>query len=136
MTAPSPAASLACELIIEHQGPEEMSIHFVLTNRTGAPATIHYYLPFMQFDVRVTAGGVERSISQPAIDLPVQPADLTLPIGGRGTLETPIRLRFASQPAVPPDSFVWTIAGEPAPIEVRATIKLDGIAIPPCTARF
>jgi hypothetical protein len=33
------------------------------------------------------------------------------------------------------DAMVWTIAGAPAAIELRATLRIDGETIAPCVAR-
>ncbi len=129
-------AGLRCELTLQHQGPDELALLFVIVNGTRQPVTIHYDRPFMQFELRITAAGVERSISEPVINMPVESQQLELVPRGRASFNTPVRLRFASRPSAATDSFIWTISGEPAPIEVRATIRIDGITVSPCVARI
>ncbi len=129
-------AVLRCELTVQRQGPDELALRFVVVNGTRQPVTLHYSYPFMNFELRITAAGVERSISEPMIDMPVEPRELQLAPGSRASLDTPIRLRFASRPSTPSDVFVWTVSGDPAPIEVRATIQFDGITVPPCVAQI
>jgi hypothetical protein len=128
------ADGLGCELVVGREG-DRLTLAFALANRSSQPTTIHYYRPFMQFDLRAVADGRELPIVQPDFDGPVQPAELQLPAGGRGTLETPVRLRFSPKRELVDDPFVWTIVGEPATVELRATLRLEGLSIPACIAR-
>jgi hypothetical protein len=129
-----PGADLGCELTVRREG-SRLALAFVLSNRTSAQRTIRYFHPFLQFELKAIADSRERVISQPDLDIPVQPQELHVPAGGRASLDTPIRLRFASDLDAGDDAMVWTIAGEPGPLELHATLRLDGVSVPPCVAR-
>lgn len=134
MTDQPAGSELACELKVQREG-SHFALSFVLSNRSAQPRTVHYFYPFMQFDLRVTSGARELAVSQPEIDMPVDPRELSIPAGGHASLATPIRLRFGTRDAAGGDPMVWTIEGDPAPIELRATLRLEGVAVSPCLAR-
>ncbi|HWU89706.1 MAG TPA: hypothetical protein VN253_20730 [Kofleriaceae bacterium] len=127
-------SELTCELEVRREG-SRLALTFVLSNRSLQPRTVRYFHPFFQFELRVSANGRELAVSQPDIDMPVDPRELQVPVGGRASLEAAIRLRFASDGEAGDDRMLWTIEGASAPIELRATLRLDGVAVPPCTAR-
>jgi hypothetical protein len=134
MSTASNTSELGCELVVGREG-DRLTLAFALTNRASQPKAIRYYRPFMQFDLRAVADGRELPILQADFDAPVQPAELQLPAGGRGTLDTPVRLRFSPTREVADDPFVWIIVGEPAAVELHATLRLEGLSIPTCVAR-
>jgi hypothetical protein len=120
---PPPPPALACEVRVT-----DGSLAFELVNTTAAARTVAYHRPYMGFELKVTdQAGNPRSLEQPAIDMPVERADLVVPARGKATLSTPIRLRFAGDGA-PPDSsrFTWVISGERAPVTLDVRMRLDG----------
>jgi hypothetical protein len=131
---PSANTELGCELAVRPQGTG-FGLAFVLSNRSSSARTLHYYRPFLQFDVRVLSRGAELRIVRGDFDGPVEPAQLELPAGGTATLDTPVTLLFAPKAEPPGDAFMWTVIGEPRGLELRATLRLDGVTFPECIAR-
>ncbi|HEX8115413.1 MAG TPA: hypothetical protein VF516_47125 [Kofleriaceae bacterium] len=130
-----PAGSeLACELKVRDLGTR-LGLTFALTNRSPSARTLHYYHPFLQFDLSVTANGRPLTLTQPDIDVPSQPRELHIASGSTAEIDTPISLRFASGDAAASDSMVWTIQSAPMAVELHATLRLDGDTVGPCTTR-
>jgi hypothetical protein len=130
----SPAHSdLGCELAVERHGAS-LGLGFVLSNRSSSPRTVHYFRPFLQFDLRALAGGAELRIVRGDFDGPVEPATLDIPAGGTARLDTPVTLQFAATAAPPGDAFTWMLIGEPRALELRATLHLDDEPLPECVA--
>jgi len=125
---------LTCELKIRDLGAR-LGLAFALTNRSSSARTLHYYHPFLQFDLRVTAGGRALTVSQPDIDIPSQPRELPIAAGGTAELDTPITLRFAGDTAADAGSMVWTIQSAPTTVELHATLRIEGETIAPCVVR-
>jgi len=125
---------LTCELKVRAPGAR-LGLAFVLTNRSSSAKTLHYYHPFLQFNLRVTAGDRTLALSQPDIDIPAQPRELQIVAGGTVELDTPISLRFASDAAEDLGSMVWTIEGSPTTVELHATLRIEGETLPPCVTR-
>jgi hypothetical protein len=134
MSNASHASELGCELVVGREG-DRLTLAFALANRSSQPRTIRYHRPFMQFDLHAAADGHELPVVRADFDAPVQPAELHLPGGGRGTLDTPVRLRFSPTREMVDDPFVWTIVGEPATVELRATLNIEGLSLPACVTR-
>jgi hypothetical protein len=113
--------ALACEVSVAGQ-----DLTLVLVNATDRPRTLAYHRPYMELELKLTerTGGAARSIMQPAIDMPVERAELVVPPRGKATLATPIRLRFASDPG-DASPFTWVISGAPAPLDIAATLRFD-----------
>jgi hypothetical protein len=127
-------SELACELKVRDLGTR-LGLTFALTNHSSTPRTLHYYHPFLQFDLSVTANGRPLTLTQPDIDVPSQPRELQIAPGGTAEIDTPISLRFASGDAEAPDSMVWTIQIAPTSVEFHATLRLEGDTVGPCTTR-
>ena len=133
MTHPT-GSELACELKVRELGTR-LGLTFALTNRSPGPRTLHYYHPFLQFDLTVTANGGKLTLTQPDIDVPSQPRELHIAPGSTAEIDTPISLRFASGDAADADSMVWTIQSAPTSVELHATLRLEGDTVGPCTTR-
>lgn len=127
-------SELACELKVRDLGAR-LGLTFALTNRSPGARTLHYYHPFLQFDLSVTANGRPLALTQPDIDVPSQPRELHIPSGSTAEIDTPISLRFASGDATASDSMVWTIQSAPTAVELHATLRLEGATVGPCTIR-
>jgi hypothetical protein len=98
------------------------------------PKTIRYFRPFMQFDLRVLTDGRELVVMRGDFDGPASPAELQLPAGGTGRLETPVTLRFAAKAASDSDALQWTVVGEPRSVELRATLRIEHESFRECIA--
>ena len=113
------AGELACELKLRDTG-SRIGLGFVLANRSGSPATVHYFHPLLQFDLRVTAGDRALTVVQPDVDVPAQLRELAIAAGGTAELATPVSLRFASDAPATAASMVWTIDSAPTTVDVKA----------------
>ena len=133
MTQPT-GNELACELKVRDLGAR-LGLAFVLTNRSSSAKTLHYYHPFLQFNLHVTACGRALTLTQPDIDIPAQPRELQIAAGGTTELDTPISLQFASAAAADAGSMVWTIEGQPTTVELHATPRIEGETLAPCVTR-
>jgi hypothetical protein len=129
------APMLTCALDVQRIGPS-LGLAFVLSNHATHPKTIHYFRPFMQFDLHVLAEGRELTIVRGDFDGPVTPAELQLPAGGTARLETPVTLQFAAQAATSSDALRWTVVGEPRSVEIRATLRIEHESFPDCIAHI
>jgi len=129
------AGELGCELKLRDTG-SRIGLGFVLANRSSSAATVHYFHPFLQFDLRVTAGDRALTVVQPDVDAPAQLRELAIAAGGSAELATPVSLRFASDAPANAASMVWTIDSPPTTVELRATLRFEGESLPPCTARI
>jgi len=134
VTVTQPTDELSCELKVRSIGTR-LGLAFMLANRSASAKTVRYFHPFLQFELQITADGQPVRLTQPDIDIPSQPRELQLAAGATAALDTPISLRFASEPAVDASSMVWTIEGSPRPIELRATLHLASETVAPCSAR-
>ena len=134
-TPPTPPAhtELGCELAVRRQG-DSLGLAFLLSNRTSSSKTIHYFRPFLQFDLRVLADGADLRIVRGDFDGPAEPAVLDLPPGGTAKLETPVTLQFATTASSPGDAFAWTVIGAPHSIELHATLRIENESFPDCVA--
>ena len=135
-TPPTPPAhtELGCELAVRRQG-DSLGLAFLLSNRTSSAKTIHYFRPFLHFDLRVLSDGTDLRIVRGDVDGPVEPAVLELPPGGTTKLETPVTLQFlptADTPAT--DAFAWKVIGAPHFIALRATLRIENESSPDCVA--
>jgi hypothetical protein len=126
---------LGCALDVRREGPR-LRLAFVLRNPGAQPRTIHYYRPFLQFDLRVTGDGKSLTVSRGDFDGPVQPAELQVPASGTATLETPVVLQFAAAAAPSDGPFTWTVIDAPGTIELRATLRIEHEVFPECVARI
>ncbi|HEY6175602.1 MAG TPA: hypothetical protein VIX73_14185 [Kofleriaceae bacterium] len=129
------AGELACELKLRDTG-SRIGLGFVLANRSSSPATVHYLHPFLQFDLRVTAGDRALTVVQPDVDVPAQLRELAIAAGGTAELATPVSLRFASDAPATAASMVWTIDSAPTTVDVKATLRFEGESLPPCATRI
>jgi hypothetical protein len=119
MNTPTP-----CRAFLTPAADGEFGVRFALSNPTSEPIALDTYQPFLQFRVRATAGGTNLAVTQPALDLPVQPVTLNVPAGGSLELVTPVRLRFQAQGAASQDRFVWSIAHGPKGVQLTFTLDL------------
>jgi hypothetical protein len=131
---PAPA-ELVCELKLRDTGAR-VGLGFVLGNHSSTATAVHYFHPFLQFDLRVTAGGRAMTIVQPDVDVPAQLRELAIAAGGTAELATPVALRFASDAPATAASMVWTIDSPPTTVELQATLRFEGESLPPCGARI
>jgi hypothetical protein len=129
------AGELACELKLRDTG-SRIGLGFVLGNRSSSAATVHYFHPFLQFDLRVTAGGRALTVTQPDVDVPAQLRELAIAGGGTAELATPVSLRFASDAPATAASMVWTIDSPPTTVELQAALRLEGETLAPCGAHI
>jgi len=132
--APLPGA-LACELKLRDTGAR-IGLSFALVNRAASAATVHYFHPFLQFDLQATAAGHALRVVQPDVDRPAQLRELAITAGGSAELATPVSLRFASDAPATAGSMVWTIDSPPTSIDLAATLRFEGESLPPCGARL
>jgi hypothetical protein len=133
-SGPAPGA-LACELRLRDTGAR-IGLSFAVVNRTASAATVHYFHPFLQFDLQATAAGRALSVVQPDVERPAQLRELAIAGGGSAELATPVSLRFASDAPANAASMVWTIDSPPTSIDLTATLRFEGEALPPCAARI
>lgn len=96
-TVPTPSDAsahpeLGCDLAVRREGAG-LGLTFVLSNRSTAPKAIHYFRPFLQFDLRVLSDGRDLHIVRGDFDGPAAPAELQIPAGETAKLETPVTLR-------------------------------------------
>jgi hypothetical protein len=131
---PAPGA-LACELRLRDTG-SRVGLSFALVNRAPNAATVHYFHPFLQFDLKATTAGRALSVVQPDVDRPAQLRELAIAAGGSAELATPVSLRFASDAPANDASMVWTIDSPPTSIDLTATLRFEGESLPPCGARL
>jgi hypothetical protein len=125
---------LGCELAVRRAGAD-LGLVFVLSNRSASPKTIHYFRPFLQFDLHIISDGRDLRIVRGDFDGPVAPAELQITAGGTAKLETPVTLQFATAAEPTGDAFVWTVIGDPHALELRATLRLEDQSLPECVAR-
>jgi hypothetical protein len=113
---------LACEVRFE-----VWSMQLRLVNTTDVPRRVEYFRPYMDLELTLRdPNGTVRSISQPPIDMPVEKVELVVPPHGKAPLPTPIWLRFSTDVAADVSPFIWRISGAPVPLDVEATLRLDG----------
>jgi hypothetical protein len=137
-TVPNPpdqptAPMLECALEVQRIGPS-LGLAFVLSNHATHSKTIHYFRPFLQFDLRALAEGHELVVMRGDFDGPATPAELQLPAGGTARLETPVILQFAAKAAPDGDALRWTVVGEPRSVELRTTLRIEHESFPECIA--
>jgi hypothetical protein len=129
---------LKCELDLTPAAGGDITLAFQVQNPTRHSVEIHFFRPFVGFELTVKAADGPIPLIQPAYDVPVQPQTLTLAPGATTRIDTPIHLRF--DPQVPPSGgdvpTRWSLAHAPVPIQVQATLQLTGAEVAPCEARF
>lgn len=136
MAPPGPApGTLACQLELHDTGAR-VGLAFAVVNHAETAATVHYFHPFLQFDLTVTAAGRALPVMQPDVDRPAQLRELAIAAGGTAELATPVSLRFASDAPAAAGSMVWTIDSPPTSVELSATLRFEGESLPPCGARL
>lgn len=126
-------ATPPCHATVAHQPDGSYAISVELTNAGDQPVTLESYQPFLQFRVRAEADGAPVTIDQPALDLPVQPIDLTIPARGSLTLRSPIRLVIAAGARGAKDGFVWTIARPATGLTLAIDVDLAAPYGGPCS---
>ena len=131
---PAPG-TLGCELKLRDTG-SRVGLSFALVNRAASAANVHYFHPFLQFDLTATAAGRALTVVQPEVDRPAQLRELAIAAGGSAELATPVSLRFASDAPAGAASMVWTINSPPTSVDLTATLRFEGEALPPCGARL
>ena len=131
---PAPG-TLACELKLRDTG-SRVGLSFALVNRAASAASVHYFHPFLQFDLAATAAGRTLTVVQPDVDRPAQLRELAIAAGGSAELATPVSLRFASDAPAGAAAMVWTIDSPPTSVDLTATLRFEGEALPPCRARL
>lgn len=132
--APAPG-TLACQLELRDTGAR-VGLAFAVVNHAPTAATVHYFHPFLQFDLTATTAGRVLRVVQPDVDRPAALRELAIPGGGTAELATPVSLRFASDAPASTGSMVWTIDSPPASVELTATLRFEGETLPPCGARL
>ena len=132
---PAMQAPPSCRAVLTPGSHGEYSLRFTLSNPTPRPIALDGYEPFLQFHVRAVAGGAVLAVEQPALDIPVQPITITVPASGSVELITPIRLRFRVGDGPSAERFVWSIAHDPAGVELSFTLELPPPFDQPFTAR-
>ena len=129
--------SLSSELEVAPKEDGEFALTFHLLNQGQNTIGVTYNVPFADFDLRVYAGNKEEvEVVQPAYDSAVQPVTVTIPVGGKVSIETPIRLRFDPQigPAGGDIPTLWTLYHEPVPVRLKFILYLEGVDVAPCEA--
>ncbi len=133
------AHTLTCDLeLTPALAGEEIGLAFQVHNTGDAPVELHYFVPFIGFDLEVMADDGPVSLVQPGYDTGVRPTTQTIPGGETAQVDTPIRLRFDPQvgPAGGAVPTVWSLRHVPAPIVVRATLKFRDMVVGPCESQF
>src|SRR5262249_34380609 len=113
-------------------------IAFYLENQSPEPVVVHYFRPFVSFDVEASIKGRSIEIVTPALDIGVEPVSVALASGGTLRLDTPIRLVFNPRPGDSQEAspFEWCIAHEPTAVRLRFTLHIDPAVAGPCEATF
>jgi len=116
----------------------EIGMAFQVHNPGDSPIELRYFVPFIGFELTVTADDGPVQVVQPMYDTGVQARVVSIPGGGAARVETPIRLRFDPQigPAGGDIPTIWTMRHAPTPITIRATLRFPNLAIGPCERRF
>ncbi|MCB9796352.1 MAG: hypothetical protein H6741_26960 [Alphaproteobacteria bacterium] len=124
------APEIRCGLRLSPHG-DELSVAFELENRSPRGVGWTYFHPFCEFDLEARGpDGAPVRIEQSAWDGPVEQRRLVLPPGSVAWLTTPIRLRCQPRGPADPDPFTWTLRHPPRDLSLRASLRLDGPAIP------
>jgi hypothetical protein len=130
--------TLACQLELHPVNSEEFALKFSVSNPSTRPAAVGYFEPYLDFDLKAYADDGEVPLIQPAYDGGVRPVKATIAPGETLRIETTIRLRF--DPDVGPSGgnvpTLWTLRHAPAPVRLRATMRLGGAAVAPCETRL
>ena len=131
-------AELTCELRVTPTAAGDIGLAFDVRNPGAEAVTVRYFRPFTGFELAVEAEDGPVAVIQPAYDTPVRPHSATIAPGAGIHIDTPIHLRF--DPDAPPSGgdapTRWSLAHAPAPVRLRATLQLMGVAVAPCEARF
>lgn len=131
-------STLACKLEASPINAEKFALSFSVSNSSPQPAAVEYFEPYLDFDLKAYADGGEVQLIQPAYDVGVRPVKATIAPGETLRIETTIRLRF--DPDVGPsggdDPTLWTLRHVPAPVLLRAAMRLGGATVAPCETRL
>lgn len=131
-------AMLTCTLELTPIGPGGTGLAFLVTNPSQAPVEVHYFIPFIEFELSVETGGVQIPLIQPAYDTGVQPVRRVIAQGETIRIETPIKLVF--DPDAPPYGGVipthWVLKHAPVPVDLTVTLQLGGAVAAPCQAHW
>jgi hypothetical protein len=133
------ATEPTCDLeLIPDATDHEIGLAFLVRNPGDSPLELRYFVPFIGFDLTVTADDGPVQVIQPAYDTGVQPRTESIRGGGAARLETPIKLRFDPQvgPAGGDIPTIWSMRHAPTPITVRVTLRFQNLVIGPCERRF
>lgn len=129
---------LHCHLVLTPGAGDETAIAFDVRNPGRQAVTIHYFEPYIDFDLTARAADGPVSVVQPGYDTRARPATLTLDPGQTARIRTPFRLRF--DPSVAPSGgevpTVLTLRHAPARVRLVATMRLEGATPAPCEVEF
>ncbi|HEY4244804.1 MAG TPA: hypothetical protein VGM88_33545 [Kofleriaceae bacterium] len=127
-------AALGVLVQLAPAGDATYSVTFTLSNPTASAIDLDTYEPFTAFAVRATAAGATLTVTEPALDTPVQPKHLHIPAHGSAALMTPIKLHFGTPAST--DVFTWSIAHAPKGVDLTFTLKVPRPFDEPATAKL
>jgi hypothetical protein len=129
---------LRCELSLAPQTDGDIGVAFDVSNAGAEPVEIGFIHPFLGFELAVDSDDGPIPVVQPAYSVAGRAQTLTIAPGATERIETPVRLRF--DPQVPPsggdEPTRWSLAHEPVPVRLEATLRLDGRSLGPCRGRL
>lgn len=127
-----------CALEPSLTGDGEIALSFLLRNSTGGPVEVRYLAPMVDFDLTASIDGVEVPVFQPASDIGLQPASMTVPPGHAVRIATPIRLRYEPDVQRSADEVQtrWILRHAPGPTLLRASVRLGDAFTGTCEAWF
>jgi hypothetical protein len=131
------SAALSCRLDATPAPDGIVQIALTLTNTGDRPASVELSEPFVAFSLRAWVAGEEVVVAIPPTSLQLHVVPRVLEPGEDHLLPIPVYLRFDPDAlyGAGEDMFCWRLASEPGPLELEATIAIEGVAIEPCRAR-
>ena len=121
--------TLACALRPRMDAERVVHLSFQVTNAGPTATTLAYADPFLDFEIAAEAGGRERRIRAPDLDIPARPVERRLAPSDTVTVETPVVLRAGDAAPAEPDPFAWWMEGDPAGVYLRAVVRFAGTAL-------
>jgi hypothetical protein len=115
-----------------------VGLAFRITNASSTPVAVRYFQPLIDVELSVYAAGSPLTLIQPHYDARAQPVALTIEPGQTIRVATPFHLCF--DPLAPPSGgnfpTRWSIRHEPAPVTLRALVRLGNIRVEPCETLY
>lgn len=110
-----------------------IALAFEVANLGDEAVRVELFEPFLNFELHAFAAGTPIAVAIPGMSVPLRPIEHRIGQGETLRLVPPVILKFDPSGRTD-DPFVWPLVAELQPVEIEATLTLQGVRVGPCRA--